>query len=129
MLRHDLHNVHIMKDGVRVRKCSDMTSTTYTSCIAFFKGEGGAPYVRGGALHTILILLSFMRIRTHSRKENNSLCFSKRDLHTLLYRLKVKYSLIFRMRWTRSSEQRGNKGIERGGGGTLAHWCSQHVWH
>lgn len=44
---------------------------------------------------TILILLSFIMMRVHSRKANMSLCFSNRLRHTLLYRLKVKYSLMF----------------------------------
>lgn len=32
------------------------------------------------------------RILEHSRNENNSLSFSNKDLHILLYRLRLKYS-------------------------------------
>ena len=43
-------------------------------------------------IFTISILFSFTRIRTQTRKENNSLRLSNNDLHTLLYRLNVKQS-------------------------------------
>lgn len=50
---------------------------------------------RGLLILTMLILFSFIMMRVHSRKANMSLCFSNRLRHTLLYRLKVKYSLMF----------------------------------
>ena len=49
------------------------------------------------------ILLSFCKILTQRRKEKRSLCSSNSDRHTLLYRLKVKYSLILSILSARSS--------------------------
>lgn len=43
---------------------------------------------------TISILLSCIMMRAHNRKANMSLCFSNKLRHTLLYRLKVKNSLM-----------------------------------
>ena len=39
---------------------------------------------------TMLILPWLVSMRTHRRKEKRSLCFSKRERQTLLYRLNVK---------------------------------------
>lgn len=45
-------------------------------------------------LLTMLILFSFIMMRAQRRKANISLCFSNKLRHTLLYRLKVKNSLM-----------------------------------
>lgn len=45
-------------------------------------------------LLTISILFSFIMMRAHRKKANMSLCFSNKLRHTLLYKLKVKYSLM-----------------------------------
>lgn len=52
---------------------------------------------------TISILLSFIRILEQRRKANISLCFSKRLRQTLLYKLKVKNSLMLKIRSFTSS--------------------------
>lgn len=49
------------------------------------------------------IWLSFCKIRTQRRKEKRSLCSSNRERQTLLYKLKVKYSLIFLILCSKSS--------------------------
>ena len=43
---------------------------------------------------TAMILFSAIKIRTVSKKANKSLCFSNKLLHTLLYRLNVKWSFM-----------------------------------
>lgn len=52
-----------------------------------------------------------MRILTQTRKEKSNLCFSNSERQTLQYRLKVKYSLMWTMRSSRSSA--GGEGRER----------------
>ena len=52
----------------------------------------------------MLILLSFIRILTHTKKENNSLSFSNKLRQTFEYKLNVKKSLMLSIRFSKLSE-------------------------
>ena len=54
----------------------------------------------------MLILLSFIRILTHTRNENKSLCFSNKLRHTFEYKLNVKKSLMLSIRFSTLSEKK-----------------------
>ena len=70
----------------------------------------------------MLILLSFIRILTHTKKENNSLSFSNKLRQTFEYKLNVKKSLMLSIRFSKLSET-GKKKIP------LSHTQAWNQWN
>ena len=73
-----------------VRICFGVGTRAFIGWLGFVVRVGFGVEPIFEAILTMLILFSFMRIRTHSRNEKSSLDFSNKLRQTLEYKLKVK---------------------------------------